>query len=214
MLLDASGRKEYIMTDIKLPKYNGDITAGALLIPESRHIARLLLNQSTPADWHQAIVIDNVLQKRSPVSAQRQARLIKARLSLMTPELWNMIESGSADVATQAALAAAIKHSRLLGDFMDTVIRQHWQTFVPKLSPKDWTDYLKSCAQIDPHVNQWSDTTRAKLKRSVYLILSQAGYIDGTRTLKLQPVSVIPEIRAYLIDNKKTDVLRCMEITQ
>ena len=202
------------MAGTNIPVYNGAITAGALLVSESRHIARLLLNQSTPDDWHQAIVIDNVLQKRSPVSAKRQAQLIKARLSLMKPELWKMLESGSADVATQAALAAAIKHSRLLADFMDTVIRQHWQTFVPKLSTRDWTDYLKSCAQVDPHVNQWSDATRAKLKQIVYLILSQAGYIDGTRTLKLLPVSVIPEIRAYLIDNKETDVLRCMEITQ
>jgi len=202
------------MAATNIPKYNGAITAGALLVSESRHIARLLLNQSSSGDWHQAIVVDNVLQKRSPASAKSQAKLIKARLSLMTPELWKMVESGSADVTTQAVLAAAIKHSRLLADFMDTVIRQHWQTFVPKLSTRDWTDYLKSCAQLDPHVNQWSDATRAKLKQIVYLILSQAGYIDGTRTLKLLPVSVIPEIRAYLIDNNETDVLRCMEITQ
>src|SRR6056297_269012 len=102
------------MADTIIPKYNGDIVAGALLVSESRQIARLLLNQSTLDDWHQAIVIDNVLQKRSPVSAKRQAQLIKARLSLMKPELWKMLESGSADVATQAALAAAIKLSRLL----------------------------------------------------------------------------------------------------
>jgi len=202
------------MAGANIQVYNGAITAGALLVSESRHIARLLLNQSSSGDWHQAIVVDNVLQKRSPASAKSQAKLIKARLSLMTPELWKIVESGSADVATQAALAAAIKHSRLLADFMDTVIRQHWQTFVPKLSTKDWADYLKSCAQVDPHINQWSDATRTKLKRIVYLILSQAGYVDGTRTLKLLPVSVIPEIHAYLIDNKETDVLRCMEITQ
>ncbi|MGM0454212.1 MAG: DUF1819 family protein [Thermodesulfobacteriota bacterium] len=202
------------MPDAMISKYTGDIVAGSLLVAESRKIARLLLDQYDHNSWHQAIVIDNILQKRSPVSAKRQARLIHARLSPMTSDFWEMIETGSSDVATQAVLAAAIKHSRLLGDFMDSVIRQHWKTFTPKISTKDWQDYLKTCAQVNPGIDQWSEATRTKLRQVVFRILSESGYIDGTRTLKLLPVSVIPEIRQYLIAHDETDVLRSMEITQ
>ncbi len=127
--------------------YNGEIVAGSLLINESRKIARLLLNNADSETWHQAIVIENILQKRSPVAAKRQARLIKNRLSLMKPDLWEIVDTGSADVVIQALLAAAIKHSQLVGDFMDTVIRQHWQTFAEKISVKDWKDFLEICAQ-------------------------------------------------------------------
>ena len=194
--------------------YNGEIVAGSLLINESRKIARLLLNDADAEAWHQAIVIENVLQKRSPVAAKRQARLIKNRLSLMKPDLWEIVDNGSADVAIQALLAAAIKHSRLVGDFMDTVIRQHWQTFKEKISAKDWKDFLEICAQVDPKVDEWTETTRSKLKQIVFRILAESKYIASTRSPKLLPVSIAPDVRKYLVKNLEDYVLRCMEVTQ
>lgn len=202
------------MKKAHLPKYNGDIAAGSLLVPESRQIARLLLDNATPDAWHQAIVIDNLLQKRSPATAIRLARLIRHRLALMKPELWDIIVRGASDVAVQALLVAAIKHSPLLGDFMDRVIRQHWQTFTKKLEDKDWKDFMETCIQVDPGIEQWTASTRAKIKQVVFRILAEAKYVDNTRNLKLLPVSVIPEIRQYLLENSEHHVLRCLEITQ
>lgn len=194
--------------------YNGEFVAGSLLVPESRKIARLLLNGTDSATWRQAIIIDNILQKRSPVSANRQARLIKRRLELMKPELWKMVVRGSSDIATQALMVAAIKHSRLLSDFMDKIIREKWRTFKQGISPKDWNELLEMCSQIDPSILDWSDSTLSKLRQVIFRILAEAKYIDGTKTLKLLPVSVFPEVRQYLTDNNETYVLRCMEVTQ
>jgi hypothetical protein len=193
--------------------YNAEIVAGSLLIRESRKIVRLLLDNATPDQWHQAIVIDNILQKRTPASAKRQARLIKNRLSLMKSDLWEIILNGANDTATQAVMSAAIKHSRLLGDFMDKVIRQLRQTFAPNISDKDWRDYIEVCTQVDPGIEQFSDSTRAKIKQVVLRILAESKYIDNTKSLQLLPVSVIPEIRQYLIKNSEKYVLRCMEVT-
>jgi hypothetical protein len=194
--------------------YNGEIVAGSLLINETRKIARLLLNNADSETWHQAIVIENILQKRSPVAAKRQARLIKNRLSLMEPDLWEIVDTGSADVVIQALLAAAIKHNRLVGDFMDTVIRQHWQTFTKKISVKDWKDFFEICAQVDPKIDEWTDSTRSKLKQIVFRILAESKYIDSTRSLKLLPVSIVHDVRQYLVKNSEDYVLRCMEATQ
>ncbi len=108
--------------------YNGDIVAGSLLIQESRKVAALLLEKTNPDEWHKAIVVDNILQKRSPASAIRQARLINNRLTRMDKDLWQLIRDGSSEIASQALLAASIKHSRLVGDFLDTILRHHWQT--------------------------------------------------------------------------------------
>jgi hypothetical protein len=159
-------------------------------------------------------VIDNILQKRTPAAAKRQARLIKNRLSLMQRDLWEIILSGPNDAATQALLAAAIKHSRLLGDFMDTVVRRHRLAFTPKLSDKDWKEFMDACAQVDPAVDQWTASTRAKLRQVVFRILAESGYVDTTRNLRLMPVIVIPEIRRYLLNHSEHDILRCMEATQ
>jgi hypothetical protein len=201
------------MDKINTQIYNGEIVAGSLLIPESRHIARLLIGNADEDSWHQAIVIDNVLQKRTPAAAKRQAKLIKNRLSLMQPALWGMIDQGSNDVATQAVLAAAIKHSRLLGDFMDQVIQSHWKTFITKISTTDWNSFIETCIQKDPVIDTWTDSTRAKLKQVVFRILAESKYMDGTRSLTLLPVSIVPEVKQYLVKNSEEYVLRCMNVT-
>jgi bacteriophage exclusion system BrxA-like protein len=201
------------MDKIKNKIYKGDLVAGSLLMEESRKIAHLLL-QNTDADgWHQAIIIENLLQKRSPEAAKRQARLIKSRLILMDRALWTLVRDGLSEVASQALLAAAIKHNRLIGDFMDTILRQHWQTFTKNINVKDWNLYLDQCAQIDPKVDTWKTTTRSKLKQIVFRILAEAKYIDSTRTCQLIPVSIAREVKTYLVKNREDYVLSCMEIT-
>ena len=193
--------------------YNGGIVAGSLLMEESRKIAQLLLDNVDRQRWHQAIVLDNILQQRSPAAAKKQARLIKNRLTLMDRALWQLIVDGASETTSQALLAASIKHSRLVGDFMDTVLRQHWLTFTKKLTTSDWNHYLEQCTQLDPQVETWKDSTRAKLKQVVFRMLAEAKYIDSTQTCKLIPVSIAPEIRAYLVKNRDTYVLQCMEIS-
>lgn len=193
--------------------YNGEIVAGSLLIPESREIAGLLLNEASEEAWYKAVIIDNILQKRSPASAKRQARLIRNRLSLMGPDHWTLVKDGNAEVTAQALLAASIKHSRLLGDFMADVCRQHWLAFNRTLSKQDWRDFLEACTLVDSAIGKWSATTTSKLRQVVFRILAEAGYMDGTRTLNLQSVSIAPEVRQYLENHSEAYVLQCMACT-
>ena len=198
---------------MKKSKYNGTIIAGSLLLRESQIIARLLLEKVDDQAWYQAIVIENVLQKRSHETAKRQARLIKSRLVLMKSDFWKLIDKGSSDVVIQALLAASIKHSRLIGDFMDKIIRNNWDIFKKNISTTDWYEYLEMCEQVDPHIQNWKDATRSKLKQVVFRILKEAKYVNNTRSLELLPVSIIPEIKTYLLNNSENYVLKCMEIT-
>ena len=194
--------------------YTGDIVAGSLLITESSNIAQLLLNKVNDDEWHQAIIVDNILQKRSPVAAKKQALLIRNRLTLMGPDLWAMICKGNNDVSVQALLAAAIKYSRLVGDFLDQVVREHWRTFKPVISVKDWKYFIEICAQSDPHILEWTKSTCAKLKQVVFRILAESNYINNTRSGQIQPVIILPEIRKYLTRHSEEYVLRCMLATQ
>lgn len=194
--------------------FNGEIVAGSLLIPESRKVVRLLMNGANKTNWHHAIIVDNILQKRSPASAKRQAKLIRNRLELMKPDLWVLVDKGSSEVVTQALLAAAIKHSRLLGDFMDKMLRENWRTFKRQIFPKDWDLFLEFCIQTDPKISSWSGSTLSKLRQVVFRILAEARYIDSTRSFKILPVSIVPEVRNYLVANSEEYVLRCMEATK
>lgn len=194
--------------------YSGDIVAGSLLIPESRKIATLLLNKVSQKDWHQAIDTENILQKRSPEAARRLARLIRKRLLTMTPELWNMIAEGTTEIATQAMLAATVKDSRLLGDFMQKIVHEKWRMFEKKLSLTDLNNYFDTCAQIDPSISQWTEITRKKIRQIMIRILSEGGYLSSTRTLNLLPVNIHPDVAGYLKSHKEEYVLKSLQATQ
>ncbi len=193
--------------------YSGDIVAGSLLIPESRTIASLLKKNISSEQWRQAIEVDNVLQKRSPLTAKRQARLIKNRLSLMPEGFLDLVENSSHEVTTQALLAAAIKHSRLLGDFLDQIVQDHWRTFQKQLTSRDWDHFLDLCVQKDPHIKNWSESTLNKLRQVIIRILAEASYIDGTKTQNLLPVTIVAEVRQFLTRNGEDYILHCMEAT-
>lgn len=201
-----------VLDDFAKMRYKADITAGALKLPESRRIADLLLRHVDSEGWKDAVARQNVLQARSPATASRLTKLIRARLELMGPELWKLVRDGKGAVATHAVLAAAVKHSPLLGDFLQIVVGEQYRLFSPALSNKLWADYLEGCRERDPEMPQWNETTRERLRSSVFQMLAQAGYIENTRSLKLQAVHIVEPVLRYLRANNEDYVLRCIEV--
>jgi len=194
-------------------RYSADITAGSLKVTESRIIAELLLNEIDKEGWKNAIEIQNVLQSRNLTTARRLTRLIRARLETMGPELWKLVRDGQGDVASQAVFAAAVKHSRLLGDFLQLVVREQYQLFRKAITNNMWNEYLDGCRERDPDMPLWSELTRNRLRSSVFQMLAQVGYIENTHTLKLQTVHIADQVLRYLKANKEEYVLRCIQVS-
>lgn len=194
--------------------YNAEISAGSLLPLESKRVAALLLTTPDEAAWRHAIEVDNILQKKTPASARRQATLIRKRLAGLDAKAWKMIVGREHEVVTQLLLAAAVKHSQLLGDFMRRVYADHQRRLEPALAPIDWQDFLTECAHHHPAVAGWSDTTKAKLFQVIVRILSEAKYLESARSMKLSPRSLHPDVRRYLRSRDESYVLECMERTQ
>jgi hypothetical protein len=193
-------------------RYQADITAGALKVTESRRIADLLLQGTSETGWKKALYDQNVLQTRNPATAKRLALLLRGRLGLMDADLWKLVRDGSGIVATHACLAAAVKHSALLGDFLDLVVREQYTCYADALSNKLWEEYIVDCRGRDPDMPQWSDSTIARLRSSVFQILAQAGYVENTRTLRLQTVYMASQVLDYLTDHHEHYVLRCIQV--
>jgi hypothetical protein len=159
-----------------------------------------------------AIVKGNVLQARNPASAIRVGRLVRQRLELMQPDLWRLIRDGTGAVVAHAVLAAAIKQSALLGDFLDLVVREQFRVFNTTLPKKLFDHYLQDCRGRDPEMPQWNDSTCRKAQTTIYRILVQAGYLSDTRNLKLQGVHIAEPVLAYLERNHEEYVLRCIQV--
>ena len=105
------------MTD---SKYNAELSAGSLLIPESRKVAELILQGADEGAWQRFIKVDNELQKRSPASARRQTRLLRNRLECISTNLLRIIVSGSNEAVMRVRfvvpLAQAISTQDVRGD--------------------------------------------------------------------------------------------------
>ena len=66
-----------------MSRYNAEISAGSLMLPESRRVARFILTQPDRATWFDTLRTENILQKKTPATARRQATLIRKRLNTL-----------------------------------------------------------------------------------------------------------------------------------
>lgn len=193
-------------------RYSANISAGSLKVPESRVIADLLLRGIGEGEWQKALIHENPLQARNPRSATRVGRLVRQRLELMKPDLWKLVRDGTGSVATHAVFAAAIKHSPLLGDFLDLVVREQFRIFSDTLPKILFDGYLQNCRGRDAEMPLFSESTQRKLQTVVYHILVQVGYLNDTRQFRLQGVHIAEQVLDYLRNNGEDYVLRCIQV--
>jgi hypothetical protein len=194
--------------------YTATITSASLRLRESRIIADLLLQRVSLKQWRDAIIDQNILQLRSPKTAEKMSQIFRSRLEPMGEGLWAMVRDGSRGLATQATFAGAVKSSRLLGDFMDIAIREQRARFATKIERHVWQDYIAGCRGRDPDMPLWSDSTVDRLRSSVYSMLAEVGYLENTRSLLIQNVFVDQQLATYLHDRGEKYVMRCLEVTE
>ncbi|MBT9100248.1 DUF1819 family protein [Methylovulum psychrotolerans] len=191
--------------------YNAEISAGSLMPLESRRIAAFLLGRPDDKAWKQALVDDNLLQKKAPATALRQAGLIRKRLKTLDDTGWDMIAHREKEVSIQLLLVAAAKHSQLLADYIRDVYIGHQRRLDLALSPLDWDGFLSECRHRDPSVAHWSAATQAKLFQVIRRILAEANYLENSGSMKLTPQSLHPDVRHYLSAHGDTALIGLLE---
>lgn len=193
--------------------YNAEISAGSLLIPESRRIAELMLRQPNAEAWDAAIVRDNILQK-SPATAKRQSNLIRKRLQTLDVQGLQLIVQSDAELSGQLLMAAALRHSQLMADFMRDVYATDLRQLERSLSHRQWDTFLTECAHRDDAVNTWATSTRLKLFEVIVRILVEAKFLDSTKNMHLTPPMLHPRLHSYLSLQGARDTLVRMEFGQ
>ena len=194
--------------------YTATITSAGLRVRESRIIADLLLQGVDNETWKAELWEKNTLQMGSLNSVKRISLLLRARLEPLGAQVWQMVKEGDLILATQAVFAGAVKNSRLLGDFLDIVIREQRALFAESLDPKLWSDYIIGCRGRDPEMPNWSQSVIEKLRSSVFSMLAEAGYLGDTRALRFQNVFLDPDLEQALRERHESYVLRCLKVTQ
>ena len=198
---------------LMIEKYSADITAGALLLSETKVVAGYLLDGKTFSEISKLVEKQNILQKRSVAAATRMYSLIRHRLQLFDKSLWSLIYYGDSETARMAALAATIKDSRILADFMLFILKEKYQLFEKTLDKNLWNKFIIDCTMQSPDMPKWSESTAKKVGDSVYRILAETGYISDTKTAQLQKVYIPPEVKKLLEKNNDTHILKCLVVS-
>lgn len=194
--------------------YNTEIVAGSLLINETRKLAQVILRDSSADAWKHAVLVENLLQKKTQATAKRMANLIRHRLESGNAPIWVLIAQNDFELAGQAVLVLAIRHSQLLADFMRQVMGLRLRRLDLQLTQKDWDDFLQECALREPAVAGWSVSTCEKLHQVILRILAESKFLTSSKERLIQPLPIRPEIRTYLQHCNDQSTLACLELHQ
>jgi hypothetical protein len=195
-------------------RYNSDLSGGSLLVRESRVIADLLLNNATDSEWHQAVHLDNRLQKRSPATAKRLAGMLRKRLERLAPAFLQALRDGDDELTTQLAFVAALDRNLLLVEFMETVVRDAFVVRTEALARYQWLDFPEDRAFRDPSIADLAEISKKKIGQVVSRMLAEVGLLQSTRSLKLQYIVVRPEVNSLLNSSHCDRIRACLNVSR
>lgn len=173
--------------------YIASLTREPFLFYEMRTTAKLLCSGLSEEAVVAQITNDNLFQYPTEKSVARMAKACLKRLAAMDDnDLLRAIAQQPTDVAKQICLYAMMKQSRLMWEFMLTVIGEKYRLKDSSFGRIDLNTYFMRLQEQDDAVATWSECTITKLKQVLAKVLVENEYLDDIRADHLNPVYLHP----------------------
>ena len=173
--------------------YIASLTREPFLFYEMRTTAKLLISGLSDEDAVAQITADNLFQYPTEKSITRMAKACVKRLQAMEDaDLIHAIATQPTEIAKQICLYAMMKQSRLVWEFMLTVIGEKYRSKDSSFGRIDLNTYFIRLQEQDDTVASWSEGTITKLKQVLAKILVETEYLDDVRADHLNPVYLHP----------------------
>lgn len=173
--------------------YIASLTREPFLFYEMRTTAMLLISGLNDEDIVAQISKDNLFQYPTEKSVVRMAKACLKRLAAMDDmELVEAIATQPSNIAKQICLYAMMKQSRLMWEFMLTVIGEKYRLSNYSFGKVDLNAYFMRLQEQDNTVASWSEGTITKLKQVLVKALVENEYLDDIHTEHLNPVYLYP----------------------
>lgn len=171
--------------------YKASITREQYLFYEMRTTAKLMSKGIDEQQILSKIVDDNLFQYPTEKSVKRMAALCISRLKKMNDSsLIDAIAKQPTDTAKQICLYAMMKDSRLVLDFMLTVIAEKYRLRDYSFSRTDLNVFFMRLQEQDDVVASWSDQTITKIKQVLTKILVENDYLDTNKSDHINSVLI------------------------
>ena len=173
--------------------YIASLTREPFLFYEMRTTAKLLTSGLSNEDVVAQIAAENLFQYPTEKSITRMAKACVKRLQAMEDaDLIHAIATQPTEIAKQICLYAMMKQSRLVWEFMLTVIGEKYRLKDSSFGRIDLNTYFIRLQEQDDTVASWSEGTITKLKQVLAKILVETEYLDDVRADHLNPVYLHP----------------------
>lgn len=173
--------------------YIASLTREPFLFYEMRTTAKLLTSGLSDEETVAQITADNLFQYPTEKSIARMAKACIKRLQAMEDaDLIHVIATQPTEIAKQICLYAMMKQSRLVWEFMLTVIGEKYRLRDSSFGRIDLNTYFIRLQEQDDTVASWSEGTITKLKQVLAKILVETEYLDDIRADHLNPVYLHP----------------------
>ena len=188
--------------------YIASLTREPFLFYEMRTTARLICEGLEDVEVVSRIAEENLFQYPTEKTISRIARACIKRLRAMEDEsLIQAISIQPTDVAKQICLYAMMKQSRLVWEFMITVIGEKYRLRDSSFGKIDLNTYFMRLQEQDDTVATWSDNTITKLKQVLARVLVETEYLDNLKADHLNPVWLHPVLEDAIRNNGDTAIL-------
>ena len=182
--------------------YIASLTREPFLFYEMRTTARLICEGLEDVEVVSRIAEENLFQYPTEKTISRIARACIKRLRAMEDEsLIQAISIQPTDVAKQICLYAMMKQSRLVWEFMITVIGEKYRLRDSSFGKIDLNTYFMRLQEQDDTVATWSDNTITKLKQVLARVLVETEYLDNLKSDHLNPVWLQPILENAIRSN-------------
>ena len=173
--------------------YIASLTREPFLFYEMRTTAKLLTSGLSAEDAVAQITVENLFQYPTEKSIARMAKACVKRLQVMKDaDLIHAIATQPTEIVKQICLYALMKQSRLVWEFMLTVIGEKYRSKDSSFGRIDLNTYFIRLQEQDDTVASWSEGTITKLKQVLAKILVETEYLDDVRADHLNPVYLHP----------------------
>ena len=189
-------------------QYKATLTREQFLFYEMRTTARLLSEGKSDEDAVEEIVTGNLFQYPTERMLRNIARVCVKRLRAMESDaLVRMIGSSSVETAKQVCLYAMMCDSRLVWDFMITVIGEKYRLLDMSFHRMDVDVFMTQLQEQHDYAARWSDSTIKKIKQVLIRILVENEYLDSSKAERLNPVLLDPGLEAEIRNAGNLSVL-------
>lgn len=189
-------------------KYKASITREQFLFFEMRTTAKLLTTGMDDYEIVETIIKNNLFQYPTEKSIKRMALACINRLRAMEDDsLIEAIASQPVDVSKQICLYAMMKQSKLIWDFMVTVIGEKYRLKESTFSRLDLNIFFMRLQEQDNTVSTWSESTINKIKQVIKKVLVENEYLDDNKSEYLNPVLLNPLLENVIISKGENILL-------